>query len=526
MKSPRYSFLELVNTNEIKKLMTSFYELTGLTWALVDLDGNIMTCHDGSPISAGWQDFCLNIHQKNPKILQNYVKSAIEVYDKFSRENHGENGLTNMAVPIYIDDEHMASFFIGHFFLKKPDTESFREHARTHGFDEENYLNVISKLPVFSEDYIHKILDFLTSISSVIGELGLEKKRLLDDKQFTKEREQTLQFQLNILKNVRHCIIVYDTYGEIIYWNDSAESIYGYSEEEMLGENIKILYSDFDLEESVPLNIQSIMELGEYIGEWEGIRKDGSKVSVDLRETILYGTKNEIIGIIGVSKDITQRKEAELKIKESLEEKEVLLQEIHHRVKNNLQIISSLLNLQTYYVEEEESINVLKESQNRVKSMAMVHEKLYHSSNLKDINFKEYIEDLISVLFYSYGIESENIKTEINLEDLKIDIDTAIPCGLIINELVTNSIKYAFPDKKGILKVELKPVSDYIELIVADNGIGLTSDITLENTNTLGLKMVNSLVHQLEGTLELNRTGGTEFVIKFKELKYKYKNRI
>jgi len=274
---------------------------------------------------------------------------------------------------------------------------------------------------------------------------------------------------------VRHCIIVYDTYGKIIYWNDSAESIYGYTEDEMLGKNIKILYSNFDLEKKVPLNIQTILELGEYIGEWEGRRKDGSKVYVDLRETVLYGEKNEIIGIIGVSKDITQRKKVELKIKESLEEKEVLLQEIHHRVKNNLQIISSLLNLQTHYVEGEETINVLKDSQNRVKTMAIVHEKLYQSPNLKDINFKEYIEDLISVLFYSYGIESKNIKTLINLEDLKIDIDTAIPCGLIINELVTNSLKYAFPDGKGILKVELTSKSDNIKLRVADNGVGLSS---------------------------------------------------
>ncbi len=526
MKSHKYSFLELVNTDEIKKLMTGFYKLTGLSLALVDLTGKIMADPDGIPISAGWQDFCLNIQRKNPKMLQNYIKSAVDVNGAFSGEKYYENGLTNMAVPIYIDEEHMASFFIGSFFLKEPDIEFFREEARTYGFDEEEYLGSISKIPLFSEDYIHKSLDFLTSLASAIGELGLEKKRLLEGKQFIKEREQTLQFQLNILKNVRHCIIVYDTYGEIIYWNDSAESIYGYTEEEMLGKNIKILYSDFDLEESVPLNIQSILELGEYIGEWEGRRKDGTKVSVDLRETVLYGAKNEIIGIIGVSKDITQRKKAELKIKESLEEKEVLLQEIHHRVKNNLQIISSLLNLQTRYVEGEESINVLKESQNRVKTMAIVHEKLYQSPNLKDINFKEYIEDLISVLFYSYGIESENIKTEINLEYLQIDIDTAIPCGLIINELVTNSLKYAFPDKKGVLKVELIPVSDYIKLVVADNGIGLPPDIKLENTSTLGLKMVNSLVHQLEGTLEVNRRDGTEFVIKFKELKYKYKNRI
>jgi len=596
-----------------------------------------------------------------------------------------------------------------------------------------------------------------------------------------KKNENILQFQANILNNVRDCVIVYDFHGKIIYWNKGAETIYGYLEEEILGKNIKTLYLNTDQDQFTP-DLREIMETGEYNGEWEGKRKDGSSVYVDIRETIMHDVNGEVIGIIGVSKDITERKEAEKalndserqlrmiadnmvdmvsqtgingvlqyvspshsiilgynledllgrtifdfihphdlekvekfyktamhtmepnkiecrfrhayghyiwlevmgnilfdenhlikgsvfgardisdrknvekqikrseayyrtifentgtatiiveedttislvnaefgklygyskeeiegkkswkefvlgdhinkieeyhnirridpklaprnyefkfvgrygnikdvfatvaiipgtkkslisllditeikiaenKIKESLMEKEVLLREIHHRVKNNLQIISSLLNLQARCVDGEETINVLKESQNRVKTMAMVHEKLYQSSNLKDINLKEYVENLISDLFYSYGVKRGIIEPQVHVDDLKIDIDTAIPCGLIINELVTNSLKYAFPatvggekSKGGIIKVRLKRLKNNLELIVSDNGVGLPEDIDMEHIETLGLKMVNVLVSQLGGTLELDRTVGIRFKIIFKELKYE--NRI
>lgn len=461
-----------------------------------------------------------------------------------------------------------------------------------------------------------------------------------------KKTENTLRFQANILSNVRNCVIVYDLQGKIIYWNKGAEDVYGYPEEEMIGNDIKVLYLNRD-NDQFAMDLEEILKSGEYNGEWEGKRKDGSKVYVDVRETIMYDANNEMVGIIGVSKDITKRKKAERqvkrseayyrtifentgtatiiveedttvslvnaefeklyryskegiegkkswkefvsndyvdkimeyhnlrrinpklaprnyelkfidkkgnikdisatvaiipgtnkslisllditdnkiaenKIKDSLMEKEVLLREIHHRVKNNLQIISSLLNLQTRCVEGEETVNVLKESQNRVKTMAMVHEKLYQSENLKDIDFKEYMEGLVHDLFYSYGVK-RNINLQLDVDKLKMDIDTAIPCGLIINELVTNSLKYAFPDpnSNGIIKIELKQQQDKLKLVISDNGVGLTEDVDIKTTETLGLKMVTVLVNQLKGILELDKNNGTKFKITFEKLKYK-----
>ena len=217
-----------------------------------------------------------------------------------------------------------------------------------------------------------------------------------------------------------------------------------------------------------------------------------------------------------------RRRQAEEQIKASLLEKEVLLKEIHHRVKNNLQIISSLLNLQSGYIGDEQVSQMFKESQNRVRSMALIHEKLYQSENLARIDFAEYVRDLTNYLFRMYGASSYGIKLEINADDVSLDIDMAIPCGLIVNELVSNSLKYAFPieprqsESKGTIRIGLNSDNNgKLTLIVSDNGIGLPEGLDYRKTGSLGLQLVNTLANQLEGDMELDRNGGTTFKITF-----------
>jgi len=250
-------------------------------------------------------------------------------------------------------------------------------------------------------------------------------------------------------------------------------------------------------------------------------RSDNSKINVEINISLVKFSEN--FYIVMVARDITERKEFENALKSSLEEKEVLIREIHHRVKNNMQIISSLLNLQKQYVHDEEAVNVLLESQNRVRSMAMIHEKLYKSRNFSEINFTDYIRSLVDDLFYSYGVDSNQIKKNIILDEVMLGLETAIPCGLILSELVTNSLKYAFPNQKnGEFKIELHTINDSeYNLIISDDGVGIPENINFEETETLGLQLVNSLVNQLEGTIKLDRDNGTEFKIIFRELKYK-----
>ncbi len=211
----------------------------------------------------------------------------------------------------------------------------------------------------------------------------------------------------------------------------------------------------------------------------------------------------------------------EEQIKESLTEKEVLLKEIHHRVKNNMQIISSLLRLQSRDVTEKKYIDMFTDSQNRITSMSLIHEKLYQSKGLAKIDFDDYIRDLANGLFQSYGANG-NIKLIIDVRDVSLGIDSAIPCGLVVNELVTNSLKHAFPDgRRGEVLISLHPTDgNMIELIVSDNGVSIPEDIDIRKTESLGLHLVTILVeNQLHGEINLNRSKGTEFLVKFKDVK-------
>jgi PAS domain S-box-containing protein len=254
-------------------------------------------------------------------------------------------------------------------------------------------------------------------------------------------------------------------------------------------------------------------------GPWEVsiIAKDGTELPVEATATpITYQGRPAVVAYI---RDISERKRAEEKLKASLEEKEVLLKEIHHRVKNNLQVISSLLKLQSGYIEEERYAGMFKESQDRVKSMALVHEKLYQSEDLARIDFAGYIESVVQELRRSYGSERAGIGIKTEVENIKLGVDYAIPCGLMVNELVSNCLKHAFPGgKRGEVRIAMRQVGrDGIELEVSDNGAGLPGSVEVRNAKSLGLRLVSILAEdQLRGEMELDRTKGTKVRIKFR----------
>ena len=233
----------------------------------------------------------------------------------------------------------------------------------------------------------------------------------------------------------------------------------------------------------------------------------------------MFDLNGKPYGSIGILQDITTRKLAEQQMVQSLHEKELLLKEIHHRVKNNLQVVSSLLNLQANHIKDPLTREIFKESQVRVKSMALIHEKLYQSKDLARIDVGAYIKTLGDYLYRTYVINADTIKMSVHAEDIQLGLDGAIPCGLIINELISNSLKHAFPGgRRGAITINLtKDTGGAILLAFRDDGVGMPPDQSIEKSPTLGLQLVHSLAEQLRATVNVRVEAGTEFTIRFPE---------
>lgn len=289
--------------------------------------------------------------------------------------------------------------------------------------------------------------------------------------------------------------------------NQSVVKMLGYkTKEELLNTHPAELSPEKQSDGKLSLiKAQEMMDLalknGSHHFEWMHTRANGENFPVEVWLSKVEFDGRVILNTIW--RDLTEKKKAEQLILKNIEEKEILLKEIHHRVKNNLQIISSLLNLQANMLHDENTKSVLYQSKSRIESMCKVHEMLYGSKNLSSINYKNYLNDLIQALFQNASISTKQINLELKIKNLILNINTAIPLGLIINELVTNSLKYAFLENPiGFILIQITHLkNNQFELIYKDDGAGYSPKITFENTRGLGFQLITSLVEQLNGKI-------------------------
>lgn len=312
-----------------------------------------------------------------------------------------------------------------------------------------------------------------------------------------------------------------DKKGIITYVNDKFCEISKYSREELLGKTHRIIKSNFHSKEFFKNMWDTIKNGKIWKGEILNRAKDGTYYWVDT--TIVPSKdKNGIIQrFLAIRFDITRHKHLEEMLQSSIEQKEVLLKEIQHRVKNNLLVITGILDWQKDYIEGSDFIKIIEKSQNRINSMVLIYDKLYQSQELNLIDLSDYLETLLGQLLHSYEVKSGDINLKMEVPSIFINIETAIPTGLIICEIFSNAIEHAFPNRVGDIILQILIENERkIKLIFKDNGVGLPNEFDIKNSKTLGLQLIRLLTEQLEGEIEIFSNQGTTFKLTFSELSY------
>ncbi|MBI5687060.1 MAG: PAS domain-containing protein [Verrucomicrobia bacterium] len=342
-------------------------------------------------------------------------------------------------------------------------------------------------------------------------------ERELKEAEERRQRKQSEVLYHSLVENLPQNVFCKDASGRFTFANQRFCLALGKPLSEIVGK------TDFDLfpAELARKHEQDdarLLQTGQMFETVEEHQTPGrERVYVEVIKTPLRNARGKVIGLQGIYTDITERRRAEEAIRASLEEKIVLLKEVHHRVKNNLQIVISLLRLQAVRTKNPEALDTLQETGNRIHSMALLHEALYRSQSLAHVNFADYIESLCSHLFRSHAQKATRVKLERRLQSVSMDLDRAVLCGLIVNELISNALKHAFPeDRTGRIAVELGTTpQEQILLKVSDDGVGLPWGLNLRQTKTLGHQLVFMLTEKLRGTMEVARDHGTSFCITF-----------
>jgi PAS domain S-box-containing protein len=502
--------------------------------SMVDVISNLTVVKN----SAGEPDYLVGVYED----ITERLKAQKALFDQKAKLNAILESSTHLVFSVDRDfrlvsfNHNTAKLFesvygvAAHVGLKMDSEEVFSTHERNLLWTQ-NFSDAFNgKLSVFESDFVDKNgtqTHWEIFLSPVYNNDGLVSEVAgvghdLTEKKKAENQARNQAAKLNaIFQSSSQQIYTVNSNMELTSFNDVyyRTALLDYGRKPYLGMNVKkAVLEIFSPEEaSYYLEAQDRAFAGspqQY--EYKRIGQNGAlsyyQVYVD---PIVLGNKS-IEEVSYIVHDITERKIAQKRIVDSLKEKEILLKEVHHRVKNNLQVISSILNLQKSYLKDDKMAEILVEIQNRIKSMSFVHENLYQANDFSTIDFNGYVSDLLSHISQTYHQDQISIIVDLHDSNIPLNLDQAIPCGLIITELVSNSFKYAFPDKKkGQIKVTVREKNQQVELSVQDNGIGFQKEFNFEESQTLGLQLVTSLVEQLDGSIQKSKRKGVGFVVKF-----------
>ena len=529
-----YGLLSLFDHNTIFRLTKTIYDHPlVVSNAALQSDASIAKMHRSmkdvvlSKSSKGIQNYIKAVEQQEKKVYQNLdiVKNQIIGTEGKKLENEARNlfenwhsirkEVINLVISGQIDEGANITVTKGADHVVKLEEKMLEltSYARTKASlfmtDSENtYSRLTVKSIVFL--LLGTLLSSLIAFYTIKQILFYEK-----DIRDSQERYRSLvESQIDLVSR-------FSSNGTFTYVNEVFCRFFNKTREDLIGSKWQPLPVDDD-SDLVEKKLSLLSPAHTSVSIENRVRSgEGNIHWIQFINTGFFDLNGDLTEIQSVGRDITERKQAEEQIKASLEEKEALLRELYHRTKNNMQVIISLINLQIKDITDENILQMFKATKNRISSMSLVHEKLYQTKNLSRIDLKDYFLELISLLSNSFQDESKRIKIKTDMNEAMVTVDSAIPCGLIMNELVTNIFKHAFPENhSGEIQISLKKSdNDKIEFMVGDNGVGLPLELDIRDVDTLGLKSVVALAeHQLPGSIKVVKDNGTKFYITFKEL--------
>lgn len=516
---------EIINAPQLQSLMDDFYALTNIGVAIADMEDNII-------VATGWQDICTKFHRVHPQTKKNCLESDLYLTKGVKKGEYLEykckNNMWDIATPIIAGEKRIGTLYLGQFFYgdEEVDYEFFARQAELYNFDKEAYLEALRKVPRWSRERVKIVMRFYSQLASIISELGFNNMQLLH-----LHREQKLQDILlkekeenfrALAENAGVGITVIQD-DAIQYCNSTAVEMIGHPKEKAIGISMETMLKSVHADERkyvAKLYRDQIRNIDGYSREhktfapieYRHIRPDGSLIWVEGYASAIY--YNGKPALLVVHSDITKRKQDARILTTAVKEKDFLMRELNHRVKNNLAMINSLVSLKSATLEP---VVDLSDISSQISAINIVHEQLFQTEAVSHINLRDYVQKLILTVF-SFSQQPVDIVNTI--DEISIETKQAVPIGLIINELATNAIKYGFTAEEAGFSVGLERQSAGKQLVltVSNTGNPFPEEIDLDNPGTLGLRLITTLVEQLEGSIELRREPYPVFTFRFSDI--------
>ncbi len=528
-----YRLEDLIDIPLFQRLQDELDAIYSFPSAIIGNDGRILT-------ATAWQDVCTKFYRADPLTARECVVSDRYIASHLSEASPAvsytcPHGLVDNAIPIIIGGKPLGNFFTGQLFLGPPDLPFFRAEAKEHGFDEETFLLAVAKVPVWSREKLDRYLSFIKTFTEILAGIGyrnlqeIEARRLIAEKNEEVVRALAATEAANralarsesrfrsVFENSQDAIGI-SREGISVFMNPAYLRLFGYErEEELVGHPI--------LEQIAPSAREMILDhvrrraAGEAVPRHYGtvgLRKDGSEFPIEVGVD-RYESDGEML-TIAIIRDITERRRSAEVLEASLREKEMLLKELYHRTKNNMNIIASFLELEAMYADDPAFTDLVKRTMLRIQAMSLVHQKLYIARDLSHIELGDYLRDLVRSVARYCAREAREVSLDFDLGSAEVSLDAAIPCGLVVNELVVNAFRHAFGDRPtGAIRLAMtKDPTGEIRVVVSDDGMGIAD--ADGSKMRLGLATVHEIVQrQLKGSVSRSGPPGLSWEIRFRD---------